>query len=107
MGKRRIDLHQKFRALKDASGKPIHVYYEPPESIKLEYPCIIYSKGRGETVFGNDMPYVFTNAYDVLYVTTDPDDPLPDQIALSFQMITHKRHYVYENLHHDSYTIYY
>ena len=44
-------------------------------------------------------------AYDVRYVTKDPDDPVVFQIA-ELPYCSHGKHYVKDNLHHDTFTIY-
>lgn len=100
---RRHKLHMK---LVDILGSD-HVYFQPPASIRLEYPCIIYRRGNAATRFSNNMPYNFTKQYDITYITKDPDDPMVDKIALAFQMIEHDRFYTADNLNHDVFTLYY
>ena len=99
----RLSLHAKFISLLGTNN----VYFQPPESIKLVYPCIVYRRSSGNTKYSNDMPYLFTQAYEVTVITSDPDSPLVRAIATGFPLIRYDRHFVTDNLNHDVYTIYF
>jgi hypothetical protein len=73
--------------------------------MKIKYPCIIYSRSTIKTQKADNMSYTMNVAYDVRYVTKDPDDPVVIQLA-ELPYCSHGKHYVADNLHHDSYTIY-
>jgi hypothetical protein len=73
--------------------------------MKLKYPCIIYSRSTIKTQKADNRSYVLNVAYDVRYVTKDPDDPVVIQLA-ELPYCSHGKHYVKDNLHHDTYTIY-
>lgn len=100
---KRIKLQRELEAILGSKK----VYFQPPESLRLEYPCIIYRRSNCETKFSNNMPYNFTKQYDLTYITKNPDDPMVDKIAMSFQMIQHDRFYTADNLNHDVFTLYY
>lgn len=100
---KRIELDNKFREILGSS----HVYYRPPESIKLEYPCIIYNLRTGDTLFANNMPYRFTRCYDVTYIRKKADSDLTDEIATSFPYIRMDRSFTSDNLNHDTFVLYY
>lgn len=97
----RLSLGKEFEALLGND----HVYFQPPESLKIKYDCIIYSLAGGRTRFANDKPYKFRRVYDVTYITKKPDSELVDQIATHFPMIEFTRHYTSDNLHHYAYRI--
>lgn len=82
------------------------VYFQPPENIKLGYPCIIYSRDGGETEFADDRPYTHTTRYSVTVIDKNPDSELPGKVAM-LPMCTHDRHYTKGNLNHDVFTLYY
>ena len=96
----RLDLDDLLKTLCE------HVYYQPPESKKLEYPCIIYSRDKLESQSADNQPYLTYCAYNMKYITKDPDDPLVVRLA-ELPKCKHGRHYTSNNFHHDSYTIYY
>lgn len=103
----RIDLQQELQSLigQRADGKQ-NVYFQPPESIKLNYPCIVYTRGTGDTKYAEDRPYKFTNRYILTFITTDPDASLIEKLAMAFKMISHVRYFVSDNLYHSVYELY-
>ena len=34
------------------------VYFQPPPTVKMEYPCIVYRRDYEETSFADDKPYL-------------------------------------------------
>ena len=98
--KPRLDLHKLLKTYCD------NVYYQPPESTKLKYPCIIYSRENIDTQKADNKSYLVDCAYSMRYITKDPDDDVPFALVL-LPFCRHSRHYVADNLHHDSFTIYY
>ena len=83
-----------------------HVYYQPPESVKMEYPAVRYSKDDIDTKFANDKPYMFKRKYEIIVIDRKPDNAVIDEI-LKLPMCTYDRHYTADNLHHDVMTLYY
>lgn len=83
-----------------------NVYFQPPETIKMAYPCIIYSRVTGDTQFANNKPYTFTIQYRILVVDKNPDSLIPKKVA-ELPTCTFDRHYVTNNLNHDVFNIYY
>ncbi len=103
MSDRRLELHEK---LCDILGSR-NVYFSPPESVRLQYPCIVYSRSNGETTFADDWPYTFSRRYECILIDPNPDSGFIEQIAMSFQKCTFSRHYISDNLNHDAFNIYY
>ena len=83
-----------------------HVYYDPPESVKMEYPAIRYTKSDIATKFANDKAYINKKQYTITVIDRTPDNPVIDRI-LKLPMCTWDRHYTADNLHHDVITLYY
>ena len=98
--KKREDLH---RVLKSYCP---NVYYQPPETFKIKYPCIIYSRDNLQVQRADNRPYILECAYSMRYISEEPDDPVIFELAL-LPFCRHSRHYVADNLHHDAFTIYY
>lgn len=81
------------------------VYFQPPASISMEYPCIVYSLADEYTLHANDAEYLTRDKYTITLITKDP---LPDSIMTEISDMPYTRfdrHYVGDNLHHFSYTI--
>lgn len=99
---RRVELQTKFEELLGSSN----VYFQPPESIKLTYPCIIYTRGRYRPMRADNGAYVMRRPYSVTAIYRDPDSDLPERIA-SLPYCSHERHYTADNLYHDAFTLYF
>ena len=84
-----------------------NVYFNPPESLKLKYPCIVYHLDNGDTIYADDMPYLFSKRYQLTLIARDPDCELVDKLAYKFQTIRMDRPYTSDNLYHWSYALYY
>lgn len=80
------------------------VYYQPPETIKMVYPCIIYDLERDDLLHADDAAYHRRKVYSVTIVDKNPDSELPDQLSDMFNAGM-ERHYTADNLHHFVYTI--
>lgn len=83
-----------------------NVYFQPPESQKIQYPCIIYSENTIDTQKADNRNYLYHCSYDLRYITKNPDDPLRYQL-LELPYCQRGKHYAKDNLHHYPYTIYY
>lgn len=99
---RRLKLHQE---LLDVSG--INCYFQTPENLKMEYPCIIYRKDTGKKVIADNLMYKFTTRYALTYIHEDPDDELVYTLLKHFTHISWGTQYIAENLYHDTFTLYY
>lgn len=84
-----------------------NVYFEPPESVKMQYPCIVYERSAGDTDFANNMPYRFRIRYAVTAISRHADNPAVAKLAMSLPSIVYNRHFVVDGLHHDSFYLYY
>lgn len=103
MGRSRIDLHEE---LCDLLGSR-NVYFQPPATVKLKYPCIIYTRDPDHIRRADDKMYVNTKRYTVTLVYFDPDSDLIDKPLEKFQLISHDKIYSGDNLYHSVYTLYY
>lgn len=99
---RRIELHDKLVSIFKKN-----VYYQPPESIKLSYPCFLYELSGGQKENANNSLYIFTRQYEGTYITRDPEHKYIELLLSSFNYISYGRRYVSNNLYHDTFTIYY
>lgn len=84
-----------------------NVYFEPPTTIKMQYPCIIYSIDRIQTMRADNKAYVNTRAYQVISITLNPDTDIIEDMLESFDHCYYERRYKADNLIHDVFTIYF
>ena len=83
-----------------------HVYYDPPENLKMEYPAIRYSKSKIDTRHANDKIYKKMTRYELIVISRKPDSEIIDAL-LELPYSSFDRHYISNNLHHDVLTLYY
>ena len=81
-----------------------NVYYQPPE--KMEYPAIKYSINNIKGRFANDAAYSLLRSYELIVIDRRPDNPVIDKL-LALPYCSYGRHYIANNLHHDTLTLYY
>lgn len=83
-----------------------NVYYQPPASVKMNYPAIVYSRKDIENTFANDSVYKQDHAYELIVIDRDPDSVIVDKIS-RLPTCSFDRHYTADNLNHDVFTLYY
>lgn len=83
-----------------------NVYYQPPASIHMEYPAIVYSRSRIDNNHANDSVYSQFKAYDLIVIDRNPDSVIVEKIS-QLPMCSFAQHYTSDNLNHDVFTIYY
>lgn len=98
----RLKLHD---ILKNVLGSN-NVYFQPPESVKINYPCIIYKRTSADTSFANNQPYINKRRYQITVIDANPDSLIPEKIKL-LPMCVYDRHYTSNNLNHDIFNIYF
>ena len=99
----RLDLH---KLLVDILGESSRVYFQPPPSLIMRYPCIVYERDNRRTLFADNGSYLDKIRYQVVVIDRDPDSDLPNKIA-QLPFSSFDRTYVQDGLHHDSYNVYF
>lgn len=84
-----------------------NVYFEPPSSIKMKYPCIIYTVDRIKIMRADNKVYANKRAYQVISITANPDTDILEDMLNSFDYCYFERRYKSDNLIHDVFTIYF
>lgn len=83
-----------------------HVSFQPPESIKLSYPCIVYRLSSIDYDHGDNLVYNATNKYIVTVIDRNPDTEIPYRIK-KIPMCSPGSFFVSDNLNHYPFTIYF
>jgi hypothetical protein len=83
-----------------------NVYFQPPENVKLEYPCIIYKRDFANTEFADNAPYNYVLRYMITVIDRDPDSDIPAMVA-SMPLCVFNRFYTADNLNHDVYNVFF
>lgn len=93
--------------LQEIMGNDGKVYFQPPENLKIKYPCIVFERTNALTNFADNKPYQITKRYTVTLITkTSDNDKYVDKI-LMLPMCTYDRQFTSDNLVHDVFSIYY
>lgn len=113
MRKTRLNLNNEFKELLGSDN----VYFEPPESIRLKYPCIVYHRSYIETKPADNRNYLLNTEYTVTIIDTDPDSgefddsrglfSLVEAFLIHFPMAKHTNHRVVNNLSHDTFSLFF
>ena len=83
-----------------------HTYFQPPASVKMCYPAIRYSRKTIENEHADNIIYRHLTSYEVTLIDKNPESTYITKL-LELPYCRHDRHYVADNLNHDTFTIYY
>lgn len=98
----RSDLQEAFETFLGSGN----VYFRPPESKKLKYPCIIYKIRTGDSQYANNATYIFHKAYDVQIIHKEADTDLIERFAFAFPKAKFDRSFKVDNLNHENFILY-
>lgn len=84
----------------------LRVYFQPPENVIMEYPCVVYERDDVYTSFADNKPYNDVTRYKVTVIDTDPDSKIPEKVR-ELPMCRFNRFFVADNLNHDVYDLYF
>lgn len=82
-----------------------HTYFDPPSSVKIKYPAIVYSRKAIVNKHADNVVYKQGTAYELIVIDDDPDSEIVGKVS-KLPMCWHDRHYKVDNLNHDAFTIY-
>lgn len=103
MARSRLPFQTILENLVDTGGK---VYFQPPATMNMTFPCIRYTRERLDGTNADNGTYTTHKAYNVIYISRDPDSDVPDKLRM-LPMSRFIREYTVDNLHHSVFTIYY
>lgn len=83
-----------------------NTYFQPPSSIQMQFPAIVYRLDSIEILPADNLPYLKAKRYQVIYISKNPDDPMVDTL-LDVPYCRFVRHYSADNLNHWVFNLYY
>lgn len=92
--------------LESILGSP-NVYYQPPSSTSLKYPCIIYELDNTNVKAADNNKYIKVNRYHVKHLYKSLSNELKDSILDSFMMVSHNNRMKVDGLYNDDFTLFY
>lgn len=81
-----------------------NVYYNPPASVRMSYPAIVFKRSKITNRFANNLVYKQSHGYEVTVITEDPDDPIIEKIS-KLPECSFDRNFVSDNLYHNVFTL--
>lgn len=98
----RLELHT---ILCDILGSN-HVYFQPPASIRMTYPAIVYELDMIDGQRADDRLYLKAPRYSIKYISRDPDNNVKDEL-LDLPYCAFDRRFKEDNLYHDCFDLYF
>ena len=98
----RVDLQNVLEELLESRN----VYYQPPESLKMNYPAIVYARKTIDNSYANNSVYKQNYAYEITVIDKNPDSEIVNKIS-KLPTCRFDRHFKSDNLNHDVFTLYY
>lgn len=83
------------------------VHFQPPPSVKLIYPCIVYRRKSTDSIAADNRNYKNQTLYQIEVIDPNPDTPYVSSLLNSFSMIKHVNNFKSDNLNHDVFDLYY
>ena len=83
-----------------------NVYYQPPSTVKMKYPAIVYAREDIDNTYANDSVYAQSHAYQITVIDENPDSEIVNTVS-KLPMCRFNRHFTSDNLNHDVFTITY
>lgn len=83
-----------------------NVYFQPPESLKIKYPCIVYQFDNYSTDNADDILYREKKRYTITFIDKNPDSCIPD-VLHKLEYCYFDRFYISSNLNHYIFRLYF
>ena len=75
---KRVDLGNKLKEILGSNN----VYFQPPDNLKMVYPCIRYRLEGGNAEYADNVTYRFSRQYELVFIGKDPDSEIIDKLAM-------------------------
>lgn len=98
----RLELHQILTSILGTN----HVYFQPPASIRMVYPAIVYELSGIDGPKADDKTYVKHRRYTLKYISRNSENTIVDSL-LELPYCSFDRRYVVDNLYHDCLDLYF
>jgi len=101
----RETMRLKLQELLESTPGISKVYFQPPASLSIKYPCIVYNYEHESGMFADDKMYIRHDRYALTLITKEsmPEDKM--EFLKSIPYCRFSRHYVSDNLHHFAYDV--
>lgn len=98
----RLDLHEELVNLLGNRN----VYFQPPASVVMKYPCIVYEMSNIKIRHADNKIYANRKRYSITLIHKDPDTDLVDKLS-ELSYCSFDRSFSIDNLNHWVFSIFY
>lgn len=98
----RLQLQEELERLLERDS----VYFQPPATVALRYPAIVYSRSDIVNNFADNLVYNQYDRYKVITISRDPDDSIVRKISL-MPTCRFETYYAKDGLNYNVFEIYY
>ena len=96
----RLQLHEVLVAITE------HVYFQPPNNIQMQFPCIKYERDGSHSEYAANKPYHHAKRYQVTVIDRNPDSTLPDGVE-ELPYCSFDRAFQADNLNHTVFNLFF
>lgn len=100
MARSRLQLHDLLTEVTE------YVYFQPPSSDKMQYPCILYVQDGSSEEHANNELYQHAKRYQITVVDRDPDTEIADEVQ-ALRYSSFERFFAVDDLNHFVFTLYF
>lgn len=98
----RLQLHEELCVILGSRN----VYFQPPASVYLRYPAIVYSRSDIVNDFADNLVYKQSDRYKIVHISNDPDDEVVRTIS-KMPTCRYETNYAKDGLNYNIFEIYY
>lgn len=95
-----------FQSLLESILGSKNVYFQPPETVKMRYPCIVYKLDDIPEKYADNENYVSNYSYTVTLLDSDPDNDTVDKLK-KLRYSKFVKHFSTQGLNHYVFSIKY
>ena len=104
---RRLQLDKELREVLQEGLGYVNCYFQPPATLKMAYDCIRYNWASYDVRYADNRSHVVHTEYEIMFISRDPDTPIPKMIQERFPLCRAGRNYTADGLYHFPFTLYY
>lgn len=98
---RRLLLHSLLESVLGSEN----VYFQPPDNVVMQYPCIVYARDGASKISADNSGYRRVQRYQVTLIDRSPENPAVEKLGL-LPLCTDSRSFVTDGLNHDVFELY-
>lgn len=99
----RADLHTLLKGILESNN----VYFQPPPSLQMAYPCIVYKRDSSPSVmYSDNQKYKHKRRYQVTVIDANPDTELVAKVE-EIPFCSYERFFTADNLNHDVFNLFF